>query len=429
MPTILLVDDDPKVLTVLERVLRQPGRVFVATTDPLEAIGVLRRERLDLVICDQHMQHMDGAELLQEAKAIAPLAMRMILTGNVSVENTIAAINLGGVCYFVAKPWQNEELRTVVENALARAELARENERLTDQARRQNEQLREANRHLEERVAARTRDLIAKNRQLKTANDNLVRAQATLIHEKSMAAIGRLAGGIAHELNNPLAGVLGYAELLMADGHGAEVTEQAAQILEEGSRCQHIVENLLHFARHCPSERSLVYLPDVVRDCFSLLKYELRHNGIEVAMRCADDLPPTYADLWQLQQVLLSVLENACLSLAEVDGERRIDVKVDLDPAGQMRIQVADTGTGIAEEIVDRIFDPFFTTRDVGQGTGLGLSIAYGIVREHGGEIYPARDVQRGAKIVIVLPVLDTEDAAAFADRDATVVLSALALS
>lgn len=407
MPTILLVDDDPRILTVLERVLQQPGRAFLATTDPLEALQMLRREHVDLLICDQQMPRMDGAELLQEAKAIAPQALRVMLTGNVSVENTIAAINLGGVCCFVAKPWQNEELQTVVENALAQVELAKENERLTDYARRQNKQLRALNRHLEEVVVTRTRELIAKNRELKEKNKHLVRAQATLLRDKSMSAIGRLAGGLAHEMNNPLAGVLGYTQLLMDSEDDPEKKGQLSRILQEGGRCQKILGNLLQFARNSPPERSLTYLPDVFKDCLRLLHYELRHNGIEVAIRCAEEVPPTCADVWQLQQALLNVLENACLSLAEAEGERRIDAEIGMDEAGRIRIQVADTGVGISHEIIDRIFDPFFTTRDVGQGTGLGLSIAYGIIREHGGEIHAARQVPHGAKIVIALPVLD----------------------
>ena len=398
MPTVLLVDDELNAVNALERTLREDGRVLLKTTDAKEGLEILRREDVDVLICDQHMPGMSGAELLQEAKTVSPEAMRVMLTGNVSVDNAIAAINLGEVSYFVGKPWDARELRTVVENAIARAELVKENERLTERIHEQNDELRVWSQKLEARVAERTQELAEQN-------EKLTRAQATLIHDKHMAAIGKLAAGVAHEMNNPLTGVLGYAQLLMAGEEDEDRRRQLTRILDEGTRCQQIVENLLRFARGCPPSTSMAYLPEIIGDCLDLMSYELRHSNIEVVTNYAEGVPPTYVDVSQLQQVFLNVVENACLSLAEVDRERHLEIEIDHPAEDTIRIQVTDSGVGIPAESIERVFDPFFTTRQVGEGTGLGLTVAYGIVREHGGNIHAERDVPVGAKIVIALPV------------------------
>ena len=404
MPTLLLVDDEPYALNALERTLRADGRVLLKTTDAKEGLEILRREDVDVLICDQHMPGMNGAELLQEAKTISPEAMRVMLTGNVNIDNAIAAINLGEVSYFVGKPWDARELRTVVENAIARAELVKENERLAECIRRQNDELRVWNQQLEARVAERTQELGDKNRELAEQNEKLTRAQATLIHDKHMAAIGKLAAGVAHEMNNPLTGVLGYAQLLMAGEEDADRQQQLSRILDEGARCQQIVENLLRFARGCPPSTSMAYLPEIIGNCLKLVSYELRDSCIQVTTNCASNVPPTYVDVSQLQQVFLNVVENACLSLAKADRDRNLEIDIERPTDDTIRIQVADNGVGIPPENIERIFDPFFTTRQVGEGTGLGLTVAYGVVREHGGSIHAERDVPVGARIVITLP-------------------------
>ena len=407
MPTILLVDDEPNALNALERTLRDDGRVLLKTTDAKQGLEILRQEPVDLLICDQHMPGMSGAELLQEAKTISPEAMRVMLTGNVNIDNAIAAINLGEVSYFVSKPWSPRELRTVVENALARAQLVKENERLTECIHQQNDELRVWSHRLETRVAERTQELADTNGELAEQNEKLTRAQATLIHDKHMAAIGRLAAGVAHEMNNPLTGILGYAQLLLAGEEDDEKRHQLSRIMEEGDRCQHIVENLLRFARERPPSTSMANLPEAIGDCLDLMSYELRQADIEVTTNCATDVPLIRVDVGQLQQVFLNIIENACLSLAEVERERRIDIEIDRPVEDTVQIRIADNGVGVPPENTDRVFTPFFTTRQVGEGTGLGLTVAYGIVREHGGSIHAEHNEPAGARIVIILPVSD----------------------
>ena len=148
----------------------------------------------------------------------------------------------------------------------------------------------------------------------------------------------------------------------------------------------------------------MTYLPEIIGNCLDLMSYELRNSNIEVTTDCAGDVPPLYVDVSQLQQVFLSLVENACLSLAAVDRHRRIEIGIERAAEDTIRIQVTDNGVGIPAESIERVFDPFFTTREVGEGTGLGLTVAYGIVREHGGSIHADRGVPVGARIVITLP-------------------------
>ncbi len=217
-----------------------------------------------------------------------------------------------------------------------------------------------------------------------------------LLQTEKMAALGQLVSGIAHELNNPLTSIMGYAQLALAhEAHSREGPSNAARIFEEAQRAQRIVRNLLVFAREARPERAPVQLNEVVERTLSLRSYELRVRNIAVHLDLEPGLPRTTGDAHQLQQVMLNLLVNAEHAI-ESRAARKVapgvaigHIGIRTGRAGDERIllEVCDDGAGISSEVASRIFDPFFTTKPVGEGTGLGLSIAYGIVREHGGEI------------------------------------------
>ncbi|NUR35863.1 MAG: response regulator [Gemmatimonadaceae bacterium] len=230
-----------------------------------------------------------------------------------------------------------------------------------------------------------------------------------LLQQEKLAAVGQLVSGVAHELNNPLAGVMAFSELLLTSGavHDPDARHAVETIHHEATRAAKIVSHLLTFARQRSAERTDADLNAIVTDTVALRRYALHAAQIELEVLLDPELPRTWADPFQLQQVVLNLLGNAEQALAEWDGTRRITVWTRRD-GDQLVIGVADTGPGVAPEQRDRIFNPFYTTKPVGQGTGLGLSISDGIVREHGGQIRVESQPGEGATFLIELPLLTT---------------------
>lgn len=209
--------------------------------------------------------------------------------------------------------------------------------------------------------------------------------QAKLMHAEKMAAVGQLVSGVAHEVNNPLTAILGFADLLLENPElPGDVKDDLYVIVQESQRTREIVQNLLSFARQTPPEKQPVDVNQVLRRTISLRSYDMASHGIELVEQFDSELPEIIADAHQLQQVFLNILNNACDAVRETGRRGRIVVSSE-QTAASVEIRFRDNGTGITNP--ERIFDPFYTTKEVGKGTGLGLSICYGIVREHGGEI------------------------------------------
>ena len=228
--------------------------------------------------------------------------------------------------------------------------------------------------------------------------------QAKLMHTEKMAALGQLVSGVAHEVNNPLAAIVGFTDLLLENPSIAEeAKEDLRVILQEAQRTRVIVQNLLSFARHVPAHREPVRVNSLLRQTLKLRAYDLSSHGVEIAERYEEDLPLTIGDPHQLQQVFLNILNNAYDAIQEVGRPGRIEIATS-HVDGQLEVAFRDNGPGISH--AERIFDPFFTTKEVGKGTGLGLSICYGIVRAHRGEIVARNNLDSvGCTFFVRLPV------------------------
>ncbi|MGC2332595.1 MAG: ATP-binding protein [Candidatus Acidiferrales bacterium] len=227
-----------------------------------------------------------------------------------------------------------------------------------------------------------------------------VRLHQQLVRSEKLAGLGQLVAGVAHELNNPLTGVIGYADLLHDELRATKMAPRVEKLAHEARRMQRIVDGLLRFGRQNNSTLRAANLATALHDVLQLREYHLRARGIHVKLEVDDELPPAGIGEDELKQVLLNVLNNSIDAVSE-SVHRDIDIHASHHD-GRMLIQFDDSGPGFAD--LNRAFDPFYTTKPVGKGTGLGLSICYGIVHECSGEITLTNNQPYGARVAIELP-------------------------
>lgn len=228
-------------------------------------------------------------------------------------------------------------------------------------------------------------------------------ARQQIGRSEHLASVGRLAAGVAHEINNPLTGVLGFAEILRESPHLDEQDRQDLEvIIRETKRAREIVRGLLDYARETPSVPTRLDLNEVIRETMRLLGKREAFEHIVLVEDLADHLPPINADKNQLQQVLLNLSLNACEAMPN-GGTLLVSTQA---ADGKVIVKITDTGCGIKREHLDRIFEPFFTTKPVGKGTGLGLSVSYGIIQQHGGSLDVESEEGKGSTFTITLPAV-----------------------
>jgi len=273
-------------------------------------------------------------------------------------------------------------------------ELAKSFNQMTLKLQKSREELEQTNVQLERMVLERTREL--------------EEAQSQLVQAEKMSVVGQLVSGVAHELNNPLAGVLGYSQLLQRMDLSEEVRRGLNKIESEAERCRRIVQNLLIFARKNKPQKRPVDLNSLLESVLELKAYPLKVENIRIERDLESNLPRPMADASQLQQVLMNIVHNAEQAMGERKGSGVLTVRTrHMD--GRIRLEISDTGPGIAPENLTRIFDPFFTTKEVGQGTGLGLSICYGIIQEHRGRIWAESRIGHGSTFILEIPIQGEE--------------------
>jgi len=205
-----------------------------------------------------------------------------------------------------------------------------------------------------------------------------------LINHEKMATVGKMAAGVAHEINTPLGIILGYSQLIMEDFEEGSEPHTTMQVIERQTKvCRRIVADLLKFSRQAESQKTSLDINEIIKDVLAVTEHSLNINNIEVVRKFSEPLPPITGDAEKLHQVFINLFNNAQYAMAE-GGYITI---VTSREEGQVKISIIDTGVGIGENIKNKIFDPFFTTKEVGEGTGLGLSVTYGIIQEHDGTI------------------------------------------
>jgi two-component system NtrC family sensor kinase len=235
------------------------------------------------------------------------------------------------------------------------------------------------------------------------AYEDLRKTQEQLLQSEKMSAVGQLIAGVAHELNNPLTAILGYAQLLESEGLNTRAQDYVSKLFKQAQRTHRVVQNLLSFARQRKPQRDEVDIRRVLDETLALRDYDLKINNISVDR----DLPPepalVVADPHQIEQVFLNIINNSVDAILETGRRGKLKIRISCQ-GGHVSTQFTDDGSGIKD--AKRIFDPFYTTKSVGKGTGLGLSICYGIVKEHGGDITANHAPDGGAVIEVRLPAV-----------------------
>ena len=225
-----------------------------------------------------------------------------------------------------------------------------------------------------------------------------------------LAAVGELAAGVAHEVNNPLTAVQAFAELLVSDPDlDGRVKEDIEVIYSQAQRAAKITSNLLSFARRHRPEKRLVSINHAISKTLELHEYRMKVNNIDIVQELDPNLPETMADFHQLQQIFFNLITNAEQAMTDHNGKGTITIRTEV-VEGMITISLADDGPGIPEENIKKIFDPFFTTKEVGKGTGLGLSICFGLVKSHDGNLLVQNNDNGGATFVIQLPIITEEE-------------------
>lgn len=378
---VLIVDDEEDLRYIYTRQLRNDGYQLDTASDGEEAIQKIKTNEYAVILTDMRMPRKDGLAVIAAAREHLPEAEIIVLTGHGSLENALQAFKAGNIFEYLLKPLDDiGVLNTVVARALERRNLRKHNRELFEQLQRAYEELRQKS--------------------------------EALIQQEKMSAIGTLAAGVAHELNNPLTAVVGFAQLIAeklrtnrptnwSDAEYDRVAQALENLVQGAHRSRDIVGSLLRFARASrPDARSLIDLNQVLRDAFVFTEHLLLRNGITLEKHLAPELPPVWGNTARLQHVFTNLLINAQQATPS-GGVVRVITERSEEPKG-VWTHVEDTGEGIAPEDLDKIFEPFYTRKQ--EGTGLGLSIAKQIVEEHHGEIRVLSELGKGTRFSVFLP-------------------------
>jgi signal transduction histidine kinase len=364
---ILVIDDESGIRDLLSQELSLEGHKVVVACNGKEALEQIRSGQFQLALCDINMPDMSGLEVLEAIRQVQPEMEVLMMTGYGTVETAVSAMKKGAYD-FIQKPFDLGEMLALVDKCLEKRGL-----------RTLIQELREAKKKLEE-------------------------TQAQLVQSEKLASIGQLAAGVAHELNNPMSGIMGFTQLLLDDQTLTTLQRSDLEtIFAQTQRCRTIIQNLLQFSRRQDPKMADIDVAQVLQQVADLIKYEFASSGISLDFQPPKNLPAVVGDPQQLQQVFLNLLVNARHALAN-RSISRVTMEASTEN-NEVVIRVADNGPGIPKNIIGKIFDPFFTTKPVGQGTGLGLSICHGIIEQHRGRIEVESEVNHGATFIVHLPI------------------------
>lgn len=245
--------------------------------------------------------------------------------------------------------------------------------------------------------------------EIQKKTSEIMKAHDQLINAEKLASLGRMAAGVAHELNSPLTGIVTFSHLMLkrTPPENKQDIEDLEVIIEQAERCSKIIKSLLGFSRKTTSEKVFVNINALTESTISMVRNQAKFHNIKFSLNFDDSIPQIPTDPNQLQQVFLNLLINSADAMSE-RGQVTVATRAISDTASgnkYVEIEFTDTGPGIPEEHLSRVFEPFFTTKPVGKGTGLGLAVSYGIIKKHGGNIFVRSETGKGASFFVRLPV------------------------
>ena len=366
-PIVLLAEDDPMSADMLRTLLRRSGYDVRVTSDGAAALHSLENDipTPDVMLLDWMLPKVSGLKVCMKIRErydhlVLPILM---VTAKGDLESVSLAFESGASDY-ITKPFHGAELRA--------------------------------------RLAAHLR--------IKQLSDERQTIDEHLAEREKLSTLGLLVSGVAHDLNNPLGGIYGYAQLLLDQEHDPERMVALERIVSEVQRCNRIVADLLSFARRHARERSVVHIDKVLRSTLAMRERHIHSHGLFSRLEISPEIPRIVADTHQLQQVFLNIVMNAEYALRERGTTLRITAERTPPPAGIGRdwlaVRFYNDGPPIPAATQSRIFDPFFTTKGKEEGTGLGLAICRRIVREHGGDIFVESGLE-GTTFTLLLPGAD----------------------
>ncbi len=375
--TILVADATPALRDATASILSAAGYRVLEAGSPSEVLETVRRENPVLVLFDAALAEADLGEVREQIRSASGAvgALMVVVTGNsLSAEQQVEGL-AAGVDGYVTRPFTRRELLARVAGF---------------------ERVRRA------------------EAELKRAEQDKEDLEIQLRQKQKLASMGTLARGVAHEINNPINGIMNFAQLIV-DGlpEGHKLRDYAAEIIAEGERVADVTRNLLAFARGERQTASPARMTDIVENTLSLITALLRHDQIDLIADVPRDLPRVRCRSQQMQQVLMSLLTNARDALNErypgYDRDKLIRISAcafDKGDGQWVRVTVEDHGVGIPIELQNRLFDPFFTTKKSSGGTGLGLSVGHSIVTDHDGELRVESEPGVGSRFHLELPAM-----------------------
>ena len=364
--SILLIEDNSGDRRLISEMLaeasaNEPGIAFdMQYADRLQpAIEYLGQHRVEVILLDLGLPDSQGLDTLKRVYSEVPELPIVVLTGLNDELIGVQAVNKGAQDYLIKGQVDTHLLRRTIRYAIERKQ-AEERER---------------------------------------------RLQLQLNLSSRLASLGLMVEGIAHEINNPLSSVIGFAQMLMYEDLPENIKNDVKMINDNAQRIADIMNNLLTFARQQNLQRTYININDIIRATLQMQAHSLESNNITVILQLDPALPSTMADATLLQQAFLNLIINAETEMKQAYGKGNLLIKTTLI-SDSIQISFTDDGPGITEANLTHLFDPFFSTRGVGHGTGLGLSVCYGIINEHNGQIYVQSQPGKGAVFTVELPVV-----------------------
>lgn len=357
----LLIEDNPGDSRLIREMLSEAKDVSfdLKYAERLQAgLDQIGQGGIDVVLLDLGLPDSQGLETLDKTYALAPEVPIVVLTGLDDDTLGVQAVNRGAQDYLKKGQVDGELLMRTIRYAIER----------------------------------------------RRAKEREGQLQRQLDLSRRLVSVGVMTTGVAHEVNNPLAKIIGFTELLLQKDIPEEVREEVKTISENAHQVAEIVQNLLAFTQQQELERKHVDINEIIQAALAMRAHALETSNIKVTTQLDPELPQALADEGQLQQVFLNLIANSETEMKAAHGEGNLLIKTGVID-GAIQIALADDGPGISEENLWYLFVPFFTTRGLGKGTGLGLSICYGIVSQHGGRIYAKSEVGKGATFFVELPL------------------------